>query len=293
MGSRPAPLDQSKGTLAPLLQRIKYVYTDLDGTLLGPGGSVFRSADGSLTLEPAAALIEALDAGLEIIPVSGRNKYQLLDDVRILGLSDYVAEAGCLIVHNRLEEEWTCVGDFPAGDGTIYDRIVASGAAELLFDAFPGRLEYHLPWTGQRECSHMLRGNVDLERARALLASIDLPLKLIDNGIIRPRRHALVGVDEVHAYHLLPLASSKPDAVSRDLDLRGAAAAEAVAIGDSASDLELCGEVAAFFLVANALADEPVARKAATYANVFVTQGEMGMGWAEAVRAIVAAKISP
>lgn len=288
--SSPARLSESKDALAPLLSRTRLLYTDLDGTLLGPGGSVFSSAEGTLTLEPAAALVEAIRAGIDIVPISGRNKFQLLDDVRMLALRDYIAEAGCLIVHDRMAEEWQCVGGFPVVDGlTVYETIVASGAAKLLFDTFPGRLEHHTPWSGHRQCSHIFRGNVNIGEVAFTLEAIDLPLTLIDNGIIRPRHHTLVGVDEVHAYHLLPRGASKPTALREDLRLRGVDAGDVVAIGDSSSDLELSEEVAAFFLVRNGLNDDAVLERAARD-NVFVTDGEMGIGWAQAVRLICSTK---
>jgi len=280
-------LEGNSEALRPLVERPAILYTDLDGTLLGPGGSVFRDADGATTLEPARALLDLLAAGLGVVPVSGRNKMQLLDDVRILGLRDYIAEAGCLIVHDRLERQWRVVGDFPEVSGSICDAIVGAGADELLFRAFPGRIEHHTPWTGQRECSLLLRGNVDLAEAQDILAAVELPLKLIDNGIIHPRNHTLVGVETVHAYHLLPAASSKPAAVRQDLALRSLPPSRAVAIGDSLSDLEIAAEVGAFFLVANALADDAIAEAAASLQNVFATSGMMGLGWVEAVRAVL------
>lgn len=289
----PPRIGESSERLASLLAQISIVYTDLDGTLLGPGGSVFFDAGGQPTLEPADALLDALNASLQVVPVSGRNKLQLLNDVRMLGLKDYIAEAGCLIIHNRMDEQWRCVGDFPETSGTICEAIVAEGADELLFAAFPGRIEYHTPWTGQRECSLLLRGNVDLSAAQQTLEPAELPLRLIDNGIIHPKNHTLVGVEEIHAYHLLPAASSKPAAVRQDLELRSMGSSRAVAIGDSLSDLEIAGEVAAFFLVANALDDGAIAEAADSYDNVFVTSRPMGLGWAETVRAILDAKRAP
>src|SRR5438270_226214 len=41
---------------------MRCVYLDLDGTLLGPGGSLLRGADGALDLEEATALLA--EAGL-------------------------------------------------------------------------------------------------------------------------------------------------------------------------------------------------------------------------------------
>jgi len=276
--------------LAARLRAVRYVYTDLDGTLLGPGGSIFTSPGGGLTLDPAATLVAGLGAGLEVVPISGRNKWQLLGDVRLLGLDDYIAEAGCLIVRDRMKEEIPVAGGFGPGEGSVFDRILSSGALELLAREFPGRIEPHDPWNEDRDFSHVLRGNVNLARANSALTTLDLPISLIDNGIIHPRSHTLAGVDEIHAYHLLPAGAGKAGALALDLSLRRATPAEAIAVGDSASDLELASHVEAFFLVANGARDESLAARAARLDNVYVTAGEMGLGWAEAVRSVLHAR---
>ena len=41
---------------------IKVMYSDLDGTMVGPGGCFVRDSAGALTMEPTRALIELLDA---------------------------------------------------------------------------------------------------------------------------------------------------------------------------------------------------------------------------------------
>ncbi len=284
-------LVESSQRLGPRLGRVRFIYTDLDGTLLGPGGSIFTAPDGSLTLEPARALLAALEAGLNLIPISGRNKWQLLDDVRMLGLRDYIAEAGCLIVHDRLSSEIPVIDEFPPGEGTIFERIEGSGAVELLAEAFPGMIEAHVPWTGNREYSHLLRGKVGVAEANELLSSLTLPIRLIDNGVIRPREHGLdPSIGEIHAYHLMPAGSSKARALLKDLEMRGAGREEAVAIGDSLSDLELSETVGTFFLVSNGARDGAIAEAAKSLTNVYVSEREMGLGWAEVVLAIVAAK---
>ncbi|MBA2529358.1 MAG: HAD hydrolase family protein, partial [Euzebyales bacterium] len=64
----------------------RVVYTDLDGTLLGPGGSLLTGPDGRPSARAATALVRAAEAGLTVVPVSGRRRQQLVNDARLLGL---------------------------------------------------------------------------------------------------------------------------------------------------------------------------------------------------------------
>ena len=95
-GSPVRRLTEAGPDLDAALSKVDTLYTDLDGTLLGPGGCLFSTADGGRTLASAHALVDATAAGIDVVPVSGRNKYQLFDDCRILGLRHYVAEVGAL-----------------------------------------------------------------------------------------------------------------------------------------------------------------------------------------------------
>src|SRR4030066_1526875 len=78
--------DASKG-----LGEIRVVYTDLDGTMLGPDGSFFHNLRREHTLRPARALLEAQGRGVDVVPVSGRRGRQLREDVRIWGVGNYIA----------------------------------------------------------------------------------------------------------------------------------------------------------------------------------------------------------
>ena len=55
----------------------RILYSDLDGTMVGPGGCFVRAADGSTTREPTDALIALHDAGVALSLVSGRTRAQL------------------------------------------------------------------------------------------------------------------------------------------------------------------------------------------------------------------------
>jgi phosphoglycolate phosphatase len=154
----------------------------------------------------------------------------------------------------------------------------------------PGLIEEHSPWHVNREATHVLRGNVPLAEAQAALDTLGLPVRIVDNGIIHPPRHTLRGVDEVHAYHLIPDGVHKSDAISRDLARRGLGRADALAIGDSATDVEMADSVALGVLVANAMDDARAVEAAGSRENMAVTQRERGEGWAELASAWLAAR---
>jgi hydroxymethylpyrimidine pyrophosphatase-like HAD family hydrolase len=140
---------------------VRCLYVDLDGTLLGAGGAVTRDGEGGFTLLGIRALQACHRAGVLVCAMSGRPRAVLHDDVRLLGLDDYVFEAG---------------GGFAIGDELhwlaepdTHERIAASGAPDLLLERYGERLEPHTPYSDGREVSHILRGQIDVEEARALL----------------------------------------------------------------------------------------------------------------------------
>jgi hydroxymethylpyrimidine pyrophosphatase-like HAD family hydrolase len=248
---------------------LRCVYTDLDGTLLGPGASLFRDAEKGFTLLPARGLEACFRAGVEVVPVSGRRRTTLFEDCRLLGLSSFVFEVGGGMVIDR---ELTWLTD----EAAAYEAIERAGAPRLLLDRFPGRLEYHEPWHEHREVTHLLRGLVDVEEADAALADAGLGhLRLVDNGAIAPKA-SLPDLDRPHAYHLLPRTASKAAGAAAHMRARGYAREECIGVGDSAEDLGLADVVGRFFLVANAAArpDRPGAE---------ITEAAYGEGFYEAV----------
>ncbi len=263
---------------------IRCFYTDLDGTLLGRGGSLFRDADGAFTLLAARGLEACHRAGAEVVLKSGRRKAQVMEDARLLGQSSYIYEVGCGLVIDG--EETLLTGDLQPVDGkTISALIEESGAPALLLEAYAGRLEYHAPWHLGREISHLFRGRVDEREANRLLARHGHEeLRLVDNGAIGPKESLLHLNGPPHAYHLIPRAGSKVEAVARHMAARGYAGEECVALGDSREDLDVADVVGRFFLVANAVEKEPALRELmAARPNVEVTEATYGEGFYEAV----------
>jgi hydroxymethylpyrimidine pyrophosphatase-like HAD family hydrolase len=245
---------------------IKCVYTDLDGTLLGKGASLFRTAEGDFTLLAARALEACHRAGAEVVIKSGRRRAQVMEDARLLGQTSYIFEVGTGMV---IDGELTFLtGDLQPRDGeTIHAQVEASGAPALLLERYSGLLEPHAPWHVDREVSHLFRGTIDPGEANELLAAEGHGnLRLVDNGEIE---------DRLHAYHLIPAVSSKAAAVSTHMRARGYAPEECIGVGDSREDLDVAAVVGRFFLVANAdVVDAP---------GVERTEAPMSEGFYEAV----------
>jgi hydroxymethylpyrimidine pyrophosphatase-like HAD family hydrolase len=238
---------------------LRCVYLDLDGTLVGPGGSLLRGGDGGFALEGVRALQACARAEVEVVLYSGRRQGSVFECARLIGASAYTFEVGCgLVIDGELE--WLTDGVEPSPSaGTIYEQISASGAPALLLDRFRGRLEYHTPWSIGREVSHLFRGAVDVAEAQNVLSDGGFDwLRLVDNGVVRAADEQMAGFEVVHAYHLIPAAASKPRAVARHMRARGYAPADCIAAGDSREDVGVAHVVGAFWLVANALERDPL-----------------------------------
>lgn len=264
----------------------RVIYSDVDGTLLGPGGCLFKDSEHNFTGLPAQAILECHLRGIDIVLVSGRNRQQLFSDARLLGFKNWISELGCQISYNMGEVLVLNIGDFMIERESVWQTIENLGAPDLLLGEYKGWLEYHLPWSENRECTHLFRGLIDTNEANKLLQERGFEqLKIIDNGQIRRRSENLSkAIKEVHSYHLLPRASSKASAVRKDRETRNIPKNLTAAIGDSPADLELASEVGILFLVRNAvLENEELMDKIKDYPNVFITHESMGLGWAEAI----------
>jgi hydroxymethylpyrimidine pyrophosphatase-like HAD family hydrolase len=259
---------------------IRCVYTDLDGTLLGRGGALVRDADGEFTLLGVRGVEAAARAGAEVVAMSGRRRTTVAEIARLLGQESFIYEVGCGLV---IEGEQTLLtGNLQPREGkTVFELIADSGAPRLLLDRYPGRLEYHAPWHGEREFTHLMRGLVDAQEVDELLTSSGHgDLRLVDNGAIAPKP-SLPDLDgPPHAYHLMPRTASKAVAVEAHMRARGYAPEECIAVGDSREDTGVAAVLGRFFLVANGAGKDP---SLAGRPNVEVTEERNGEGFYEAV----------
>jgi hydroxymethylpyrimidine pyrophosphatase-like HAD family hydrolase len=215
---------------------LRCVYTDLDGTLLGRGGSLFRDGEGAFTLLPGRALEACHRAGVEVVIKSGRRKAQVMEDARLIGQSSYIYELGGGLVIDG--EETILTGELRPEEGrSVHDQIEESGAPALLLGRF--ELEHHAPFHEGRQVTHLFRGHVDVGEANALLeAEGHGGLRLVDNG--------------GSAYHLVPADTSKANAVAAHMRAREYRREECIGVGDSREDLAVAEVVGRFFLVGNA-----------------------------------------
>jgi hydroxymethylpyrimidine pyrophosphatase-like HAD family hydrolase len=277
------PLPADRPPLAAL-------YADLDGTLLGPGGSMFHTPAG--ISGRAAGAVEALQrAGVTLVLVSGRTRDQMREAARILAAPAYIAELGAFLVERDGFGPETVVPNLGAfeGEGTAFDAIARAGAGGLLLERYAGRLEPHTPWAFQdREATMLLRGLVDPDEATAYLATAGFDwLELHDNGIIR-RPYETLDVPEVRAYHLVPKGVTKRSAIAVHLQRHGIDPAAAAAVGDSRSDLDAHDVVGLTFIVANGL--DAIGDAADGLDGVYLTPGATGDGFADAVESLLAGR---
>lgn len=282
------------------LGNVRVLYTDLDGTLVAKGGNVLADAEGYPSLVVVEAIVALKRAGLTVVPVSGRGRMQLRELTELLGWDAYIAEAGGIVSHGtgRQAEARIDQGSWPPGtlsEGvTPFQAINEVRAAEVLMEAFPGRIEYYAPWQMDREVSLLMRGCLDHAEAQQVLDSLPLELDLVDNGMLRSRG-SLTCVDcHPHAYHVVPRGVSKKRAIALDLAWRGLSPENAAAIGDSATDLQMADSVGVMALVHNAFGSAGVrdGLDAAPRDNVWRTRRERGEGWAEFAHAWLAAAAS-
>jgi hypothetical protein len=276
------------GQDVPVTTRI--VYTDLDGTMVGPRGSFWHTAQRELTEDPASALLELHRAGIALVLVSGRTFEQVIEAARIFAADGAIAELGATVAWDAGRGVHRLRGELPLefGDRTPMAAMAELGVAERLLAAYPGRLEWHAPWHTTHEADALLRGRVDPLAVDAWLDSQGVGwLTLKDNGALPATSRMTLDPDPLppRVYHLMPRGISKGAAIAWDLERRGLCPDDAVAIGDSVSDLEMAPAVGRLWITANGAAVDGMADLLAAVPNATATGAPMGEGWAQAVRA--------
>jgi HAD superfamily hydrolase (TIGR01484 family) len=270
----------------------RIVYSDLDGTMVGWHGSFWHAADRSLVAEPADALLELHRAGVPLVLVSGRTLPQVVEAARVFGADGAIADLGALVSWHSGRRTQLLPGDMPAEHAgrTPISVMEELGVVERLIERHAGFLEWHAPWHADHTADALLRGRVDVAEVEAELAEMGAGwLTLNDNGAL-PSTARMTLAQEARpprVYHLMPRGISKGAAVSWDLRRRGIDPADAVAIGDSVSDLEMAPHVGRLFVPANGAEVEGMAGLLGGVPNATVTRSAMGRGWAEAVRAVL------
>lgn len=260
------------------LPPVEVVYTDLDGTLLGRGGSVLRDADGRPSLRAAGALVAAAEEGIAVVAVSGRRAADLRHDARLLWLDGAIAEVGTVVIRGGAQHHrWGgCPRDLA---DTPREALRVAGALDVLLAAFDGDIRPFEPWDAGREGGHLLHGRIDVAAADAALEAAGLGwAHVLDNG----RAGGWEGRADVHAYHLVARGTGKAAALAEDLAERRLTRDQALAVGDSVEDLTMAGEVGTYVIVANGHGEEG--------AGCVRVPGRNGDGVADAIDAVLAAR---
>lgn len=266
---------------------VRVLYVDVDGTLVGPGGNLFLDGDLRFHVEAAEAIGAAREAGLELVPLSGRSRASMGATARLIGAESYIAELGALRVYDGGQRVVFDQGAY-RGEGPAFPAL-RDAAAELVA-AHPGTLEPHDPWNAQREASYMVRGEAEAAPVRAWLDGHGFDwVDCVDNGVIPRRYETLPGVETVRVYHLAPRGVSKRAGLAADRAERGLAPEACAVIGDAHADLACHTEVGRAFIVANALDKDPDLGPAVDATpNAEVTRRDHGRGFADVVRSLIA-----
>jgi hydroxymethylpyrimidine pyrophosphatase-like HAD family hydrolase len=268
------------------------IYLDLDGTLLGHNASLLHNAAGENTTVAIDALQKIRDAHAEVVVATGRDEYRSSEFSRVIGVNKFIAELGCVI--HTTDESVIDYGD--AAQKFIDEQSIDSSgffncvmdAAHMLVSLFAGRLELHAPYNRDRYASVLLRGNIDVEKANALLSDGGWPfLNVVANGHGMFRR-TMPGVENVLIYHLSPVGTSKGSGIARDQQLRGIKHENSFLIGDGLADV-LCSEfVNAVYVPTNGLESDPDTKEyVETHDNVHALTKSHNEGFAEAVDIIL------
>jgi len=268
------------------MARVKVLYADVDGTMVGPLGNLLWDSHRTPMLTAAEALVRAAREGLEVVALTGRARAGMFEFARVLGLQSWICELGGIRIYDRGETVVHEHGAFPGG-GVPAEEL--HKAVELLLESYPGRLEEHSPWNASRESSFLLRGDVPTDEAEERLAEAGFRwATLTDNGVIPHRYETLPDTERTRAYHLLPRGVSKVAGVAADRDYRGLDRSECAMVGDAAADLEVRPEVGRCFLTRNGLDKDPsLAWVTEPGSGVEVTKSGHGEGFAEVVHRLL------
>lgn len=234
-------------------------YIDLDGTLVGPSGSLLHDHEGRFCDAAVRALARLRAAGVPVVLMSGRGHERLESVAGLIGADGIIAELGA----------GEC--GFPTRAGqTVHQAIAESGVPAALLALEPG-LEPHPLGLRGRKGSHVLRGRASAGAPRLVSSLSGGALRLADNGG--------AGGEEPRVYHLLPAGAGKAAAVAADIAARRLDAIDCLAVGNSLHDLEVGEVVGEVAIVANGAAADPLLARRARW----VTSGSYGRGVLEAV----------
>ena len=291
------PIDSDAAREA--LAGVTTIYTDLDGTLLAPGGKLTTNFAGEPSTEIVEALVAVKRAGIRLVVVTGRSRIQGNEFIRMLDADAFIGEMGTtkqLRDTDPLNIEYD-TGTFEYDHeryATPHEAIEATGAVEALIARFPGRVERNFPRGLYRDVTHAMRGYVDVDEVNEFFRSEGFELAFEDNGMFFTTKGLELDPDlcpEVHGYHIVPANTSKALAVKRDMERHGLRRRDTVSIGDGYGDVEMGNYTGSFVMMRNGLRNERNIRGAAELpCPVLLTESKCCDGWVEFARALLASR---
>ena len=271
-------------------QNVKTIYVDLDGTFVGKNGSLIHNHLGELSSASLDGLKKAQENNCEIIITTGRDKFRTADFARVLGLTQYIAEAGCVIKTTEAETFNFGIAnkyyDFENNSSEqFHEEVVKAGT--FLVEKFSGSIQEHSEYNRGQYGTTMLRGNIDEVNANELLQENWPYLEIYGNGHGMFRR-SMPGVENVLIYHLAPIGTTKVGGIKYDKELRNLSTENCFMIGDGFADLLCSTEVNKVFVPINGVnADKNSALYAQEHENVEVLKGSHNEGFQEAIEKII------
>lgn len=266
------------------LKELKVIYTDLDGTLFNEKGCIIKDYKDNYYFNAVKLLPWLEDKNWDVVPVSGRNKFQLRYNAQMMGLKNYISELGAELVYNLGEKV------YPAFDNHRMKYDLTYGGKDLveitgLFKKnFPDRIEGKTEWSKYRAYNALFFGEINLNKANKLLKNNGYEgLVLVDNGLSSLVELNL-NIKRLHIYNLMPAGVNKSNGIKLDKKIRNFTTENCIALGDSLEDLKMADEVKYFFLMKNALENrDTIVGELEKYENVYVADGIMNRGWVEVI----------
>ncbi len=285
------------------LANIRYIFTDLDGTMLTHGRATLAS-DGTPSHKLIETLCELKKEGVEVIGCSGRNRSMLFENARMLNLDGWIAEmGGILCMDNTSLPEWhyfTAEMPFNSDEyQTPHDEICASGLLDEIINAFPGEVEtYHDNGIGfeYREVTIALRSCVPADTLQKMIDDKGLALEVSDNGYVRKiSGETCLSCDRdnpqgVHTYHIMPKGLDKGIAVERFIQMKGWDKAQTLSAGDSPADIEMGKFTELFLFMKNGLDHPDAIEGVNNLETAYVSNYPSTDGWVDAMNTLIACK---
>jgi len=123
------------------IKDLRIIYTDLDGTLFNDQGCAIKDAEDRYYFDAVGLLPAIKQKGIDLVLVSGRDKYQLRYNAQMIGAKNYISELGSELIYDLGKtvrvtfDDKKYVYDLTYGGKDVIEII------ELLMGEFPGRIE--------------------------------------------------------------------------------------------------------------------------------------------------------